>query len=100
VQGNGMAQTIINMLNVNKEDFRSLQRSEMKQIIGGADASGCPTAPCLFIAPNDDVLQGTCVSSPSGSCYCTNASTGLSDKGCSDTTFFPVIDPIGEGVSL
>lgn len=88
------------MLNVNKQGFRSLQGGEMKQIIGGADTAGCPTGPCVFVAPNDQVLQGTCGSGPKGSCYCTDAATGLSDKGCSDTPFFPVIDPVVEGGGL
>lgn len=88
------------MLNVNKQDFRSLKSGEMKQIIGGADTAGCPTGPCIFIAPNCQVLGGTCGSGPKGSCYCTNASTGLSDMGCSDTPFFPVSDPIGEAEIL
>jgi len=89
------------MLKSNKEGFRSLQRGEMKQVIGGAGGGvGCPTA-CVLLAPNDQILQGTCGTAANGSCYCT-ADNGFSEKGCSETPYWLPGggDPIGEGGSL
>lgn len=87
VQGNGMAQTNINMLNVNKQGFRSLKSEEMKKLIGGAGVSGgCPTGACVFRGSFCQIVTGTC-SGTDGDCRCTGGTGSKieSSAGCSAT---------------
>jgi hypothetical protein len=82
-----MAQTNINMLNVNKQGFRSLKSEEMKKLMGGAGVSGgCPTGACVFRGSYCQIVTGTC-SGTAGDCRCTGGTGNKVEvsAGCSAT---------------
>jgi hypothetical protein len=75
VQGNGMAQTNINMQHVNKQGFRSLKCEAMKKIKGGFtmplfQAAACPKGNCSFALSNGQIVSGSCYANGDGGCNC------------------------------
>lgn len=90
VQGNGMAQTNINMLNVNKQGFRSLKSEAMKKLKGGitrepvVEAQLCPRGACSFTIGNGQIVSGSCYANGDGGCSCiTQHFNPYSSAGCS-----------------
>jgi hypothetical protein len=92
VLGNGMAQTIMNMLHVNKQGIRSLKSEEMKKLMGSAGiGNGCTSGACAFQGSYCQIVQGTCGGS-AGDCYCTGGSGYKVEMsaGCSSTLNGPM----------